>query len=306
MNMAIAWILCKEFYMKKNISKTKARGFTLIELLVVIAIIAILAAVLFPVFAQAKEAAKKTQCLSNTKQIALATSLYAGDYDDEMPIQWDNIDAYFTSGPPIPFTISWFYTYYIDGSIQFKGSLLEPYTKGNEITGCPSTSYRTGLGNATDGLLGLGLNFKIQDGYYYAAYAPYLPPATLNSLWNPLNLSEYEKPAETILVGDAADFPGDGGLPYARGSMYTPTSSGGNAHGRHSGKSNVGWLDGHAKGIAVTIPDSIPAANLAYYKQHMIGGIVPPGLVPQTGIYAGVTIKNDPHVSNYFHAKKIP
>ncbi|MER3496610.1 MAG: hypothetical protein C4320_07440, partial [Armatimonadota bacterium] len=58
------------------------RGFTLIELLVVIAIIAILAAILFPVFAQAKEAAKKTQCLSSLKQLNSAMILYAGDSDD--------------------------------------------------------------------------------------------------------------------------------------------------------------------------------------------------------------------------------
>ena len=60
------------------------RAFTLIELLVVIAIIAILAAILFPVFAQAKSAAKKTQSVSNLKQLGLAWLLYAGDYDDTL------------------------------------------------------------------------------------------------------------------------------------------------------------------------------------------------------------------------------
>ncbi len=64
------------------------RGFTLIELLVVIAIIAILAAILFPVFAQAKVAAKKTVDLSNNKQIALGVFMYGGDYDDTYPFCW--------------------------------------------------------------------------------------------------------------------------------------------------------------------------------------------------------------------------
>jgi prepilin-type N-terminal cleavage/methylation domain-containing protein len=71
------------------------KAFTLIELLVVIAIIAILAAILFPVFAQAKAAAKKTACLSNVKQLALATYMYANDFDDMDPIAyWWNPGAY--------------------------------------------------------------------------------------------------------------------------------------------------------------------------------------------------------------------
>jgi prepilin-type N-terminal cleavage/methylation domain-containing protein len=64
--------------------RSKHRGFTLIELLVVIAIIAILAAILFPVFARAREAARKTSCISNLKQIALATAMYAQDFDGLM------------------------------------------------------------------------------------------------------------------------------------------------------------------------------------------------------------------------------
>ena len=65
-------------------------GFTLIELLVVIAIIAILAAILFPVFAQAREAARKTSCISNTKQLGLGTMMYVQDYDEMYPCNsWD-------------------------------------------------------------------------------------------------------------------------------------------------------------------------------------------------------------------------
>src|ERR1041384_5867613 len=68
----------------------KRSGFTLIELLVVIAIIAILAAILFPVFAQARESARMSSCLSNLKQIGLGTAMYVQDYDERFPntIAW--------------------------------------------------------------------------------------------------------------------------------------------------------------------------------------------------------------------------
>jgi prepilin-type N-terminal cleavage/methylation domain-containing protein len=62
------------------------RGFTLIELLVVIAIIAILAAILFPVFAQARESARKTQCASNARQVGMGTQMYLQDYEEMFPI----------------------------------------------------------------------------------------------------------------------------------------------------------------------------------------------------------------------------
>jgi prepilin-type N-terminal cleavage/methylation domain-containing protein/prepilin-type processing-associated H-X9-DG protein len=99
------------------------RAFTLIELLVVIAIIAILAAILFPVFAQAKEAAKKTQCLSNTRQIAIGLMLYCNDYDDRMP-------GLLAAIPPINGgNTSWPYIPY--------DRQIAPYVKNDDIYRCP-------------------------------------------------------------------------------------------------------------------------------------------------------------------------
>lgn len=100
---------------------THRRAFTLIELLVVIAIIAILAAILFPVFAQAKEAAKKTACLSNARQIGVGVKLYLGDNDDVMPIFY----AY-NSQPPA-------------GESGHKGVevLLFPYLKNKDVFRSP-------------------------------------------------------------------------------------------------------------------------------------------------------------------------
>src|SRR5882724_457674 len=78
----------KELLMERS----NRQGFTLIELLVVIAIIAILAAILFPVFAQAREKARQTSCLSNNKQIGLAVLMYAQDYDEYYPMGAYNTD----------------------------------------------------------------------------------------------------------------------------------------------------------------------------------------------------------------------
>jgi len=111
------------------------RGFTLIELLVVIAIIAILAAMLFPVFAQAKEAAKKSQCLSNQDQISLAGLMYANDYDDILPeTGWDGPCSSATPGAN---------GYYAVGDQYFSGVFSfpiasAPYIKNWEIFKCPS------------------------------------------------------------------------------------------------------------------------------------------------------------------------
>jgi prepilin-type N-terminal cleavage/methylation domain-containing protein len=100
-------------------NQVKKRAFTLIELLVVIAIIAILAAILFPVFAQAREKARQTSCLSNTKQICLAFAQYSQDYDERYSARDMNYNA--------------------TGSQQYGWRwCLQPYIKNTQIFNCPS------------------------------------------------------------------------------------------------------------------------------------------------------------------------
>jgi prepilin-type N-terminal cleavage/methylation domain-containing protein/prepilin-type processing-associated H-X9-DG protein len=96
------------------------RGFTLIELLVVIAIIAILAAILFPVFAKAREKARQSSCLSNNKQIGLAVMQYAQDYDEHLP------RTYYS--PP--------------AGNQHWAMVVLPYIRNNQVFDCPSYSFR--------------------------------------------------------------------------------------------------------------------------------------------------------------------
>jgi prepilin-type N-terminal cleavage/methylation domain-containing protein/prepilin-type processing-associated H-X9-DG protein len=105
------------------------RAFTLIELLVVIAIIAILAAILFPVFAKAREKARQTSCLSNHRQIALGIRQYCGDYDGRLPLYRP-----------------------IAGSNIYWNHLIGPYVKNTQVFKCPSRGHL---------VYGIGYNYDI-------------------------------------------------------------------------------------------------------------------------------------------------
>ncbi len=160
-----------------NVSNVRPRGhgFTLIELLVVIAIIAILAAILFPVFAQAREKARQTACLSNEKQIGLALLMYVEDYDEQFP-----------SGSRVnPFNPSNFAI-----GLGWAGQTY-PYTKNAQILKCPDDSTGPVNRNATTEAL-----YPVSYGYNYNV-ATHAADASLNA------------PSSTILIfeikGDVAD-----------------------------------------------------------------------------------------------------
>src|SRR5688572_8595257 len=113
---------------------SRKRGFTLIELLVVIAIIAILAAILFPVFAQAREKGRAISCLSNMKQLAFAVAQYSQDYDDFVPIGKTEERASFRrpDGQLVNTTGYWWLT-------------IWPYLKNQQIMVCPSVGVTRGF-----------------------------------------------------------------------------------------------------------------------------------------------------------------
>jgi len=108
------------------------RGFTLIELLVVIAIIAILAAILFPVFARARENARKANCQSNLKQIGTAIRMYVQDYDERFPT------ALIAGAIPGDYTNSIPYMIVAERQNQGYPVLLAPYVKNTRVFWCPS------------------------------------------------------------------------------------------------------------------------------------------------------------------------
>jgi prepilin-type N-terminal cleavage/methylation domain-containing protein len=243
----------------------RSRAFTLIELLVVIAIIAILAAILFPVFAQAKNAAKKTTSLSNMKQIGLSSMLYVGDYDDViMPLRWFN---------PMD---SLMQTYPTSQGFFFYPLLLQPYTKNATLFLCPNDTFDD---PAVRDSAGRGRFDKNNEFYWYlvGAYPSYgmnwvylndspTPAPGATRRYYGKSATGFDRPAETVLFAEATgkDIPSRPGTlnvttPVGYHRINPPSqwdttktfpnaASQGQLWGRFDPKSVlVIWLDGHAK-----------------------------------------------------------
>jgi prepilin-type N-terminal cleavage/methylation domain-containing protein/prepilin-type processing-associated H-X9-DG protein len=227
----------------------KRQGFTLIELLVVIAIIAILAAILFPVFARAREKARQASCQSNLKQLTLGTLMYAQDYDETFPV-WNRMMG-------------------SDLTPEAPPRAIYAYVKNVDIYVCPSGRTKPNESAAP---------YPGWDDYVFHS-APgetyWFPgPSSRGYGWNArifsqrssgkwgFLMADVSHPAETLMVGDSAHMAGsnvgmfawsetccDGGGTSAKpldgrlaNGEPTPDS-----YTRHNGGENLGYVDGHVK-----------------------------------------------------------
>jgi len=200
---------------RKDITKRPVTGFTLIELLVTIAIISILAAILFPVFARARENARRSSCMSNEKQLALASMQYAQDYDERLVPSYNARTS----------------------TADLWMNIIQPYVKNKQIFFCPSASGLDPSGSLTVSNVAYGWN------YIYLTQAA-CSPAGYGC--GGVSLAAVTKPSETILLTDSVGTGHDVNYYYVAGPRSTvlPTPV-------HLEGANVAFVDGHVKWMKI-------------------------------------------------------
>ena len=251
-------------------------GFTLIELLVVIAIIAILAAILFPVFAQAREKARQISCLSNIRQITMAEAQYIQDNDETLgDLESGAINGNANTGGP-PGKAGYLYIGY-----------LQPYLKTTAVAFCPSSAFDiipsyggdnfTGLYWTREDRSQLSIGINIDGTVGWNGWACYRDPDNPSNLYcgsdtpglaTMFTMADFKYPSQTLMFADST--PVDPNKASGKGYFVDPQRNPaineiGGMSPRHGGGSNVGFLDGHAKfypkATSLVCPDQFYSAG---------------------------------------------
>jgi prepilin-type N-terminal cleavage/methylation domain-containing protein/prepilin-type processing-associated H-X9-DG protein len=209
--------------MKSQLFNSRRRGFTLIELLVVIAIIAILAAILFPVFARARENARRASCQSNLKQIGLGIMQYTQDYDEKYPLRRINGIALPANGTnaanPNANDVPWHF-------------VIQPYVKSYQLFKCPSNTS-TGALNNTNALVPRSYVASNNGASNFGGSGP---------IHDGLAMARVDSPALVIMVGEHTD---------RADPEFWDNQADTNVQG-HLGTTNFLFADGHVKALKPT------------------------------------------------------
>ena len=222
-------------------------AFTVIELLVVIAIISILCAILFPVFAKARQKARQASCSSNLRQLGLAMSAYASDYDGTLPIEW--------GGPQAPIRVSAYSTVvpstYWGPHSPWDGvvvnGMLHPYTRNNELYHCPGAPKAVVPG-------------RVAVSYLYNRLATGRPLSRFAGVSHTVLLCDGNVRKRNIGYELGPPNPGipidDGDCNFcAEPANLDASSPAGDAPWRHAGGGNFLLADGHVRWFHVDRPD---------------------------------------------------
>ncbi len=221
-------------------NRNSEREFTLIELLIVIAIIAILAAILFPVFARARENARRSSCMSNLKQIGLGVMQYTQNYDQRYPSQS-------IGGNGVAHLDRW-----MDSTF--------PYVKSTQLYTCPSTSVNNLYMNVNQGRSAMtDGNAAYWLGTYVWNVAYWNVPSPNRGSFDSASIAEIQAPATTINVLERVDAVSNNaecqwpdiattnGATFAQPNANPPSLS--NTAFRHLNTQNVLFCDGHVKSL---------------------------------------------------------